>query len=126
MLMKFIAIFIGGGLGALLRYAIAISMRSMPLSPLIGTLSANIIGCFLIGFVFALSINKVDMLPTALKLFIIVGFLGGLTTFSTFNIEIFELIKAGKIFTGLSYMVISCAIGLIATYLGYLLYSKIA
>ena len=60
----------------------------------------------------------------AVKLFITVGILGGLTTFSTLNVEVFELIKSGKIFYGLFYMLISCLIGLLCTFGGYWTYIK--
>ena len=58
-------------------------------------------------------------LSNEVKLFITAGFLGGLTTFSTFNNETFCLLKDGKIFLGTGYMVLSCLIGLGFTYLGY-------
>ena len=69
--------------------------------------------------------NKPNMLSDVLKTFLTVGILGGLTTFSTFNIEVFELIKTGKIFLGISYMIFSCLLGLLCAYFGYLICLKI-
>ena len=123
-MMNLIAIFIGGGIGAMLRYIISTMAKHFFMFTIVGTFISNIIGCFLIGFLFALTLNKAGMLPDYLKALLIVGFLGGLTTFSTFNIEIFELIKNGKIFYGLIYMVSSCVVGLLVTYLGYMFFSK--
>ncbi len=115
-----ISVFIGGGLGSLLRYFVSKAFAG----GILGTFTVNIIGCFIIGYIFALTLNKTGFLPHNLKLFIVTGFLGGLTTFSTLNIEAFELIKCGKIFYGIFYIVASSIIGLFAAFLGYFLYSK--
>lgn len=121
MFLKFLSVFIGGGIGALLRFCVSVIAKKYFISPLLGTLFVNIAGCFFIGYIFGLTLNKVDIMPQTLKLFLSVGILGGLTTFSTLNIEVFELIKNGKIFSGLIYMILSCIIGLSFTYLGYYL-----
>lgn len=124
MILKFLSIFVGGGIGAFIRYLVSIGAKKYLTTPIIGTFFVNIIGCFFIGYIFALTINKGDNFPAILKLFLTVGLLGGLTTFSTFNLEIFELIKSGRIFTGLLYLFISCFVGLFLTYLGYYSYYK--
>ena len=118
-LLNLIAIFTGGGIGAILRYCTTLSAIRLNASPLFATFFVNIIGCFIIGVFFAMNIYKFSLLSPAAKLFLTVGFLGALTTFSTFNLEIFELVKSGKALCGFSYMFLSCAIGFIATYLGY-------
>lgn len=125
MILKCLAIFIGGGIGSVLRFLITTFAKKTLMLPIAGTFSANIIGCFILGYIFALTLNKIDSLPPILKLFITVGFLGGLTTFSTLNLEVFELIKNGKILYGLLYFILSCIVGLLVTYVGYALYSKI-
>lgn len=125
MMIKFLSIFIGGGIGAVLRYIVTIMCRNLFSLPILGTLSVNLIGCFLIGCVFGIVLNKSAVFPQTLRLFITVGFLGGLTTFSTFNFEIFELIKNGKIIMGLLYMTGSCLIGLMLTFVGYYLICKL-
>ena len=121
MLTNILSIFIGGGIGAVLRYIISTMCRNIFSLPIIGTFIANLIGCFLIGCAFGIILNKSDIVPQTLRLFITVGFLGGLTTFSTFSFETFELIKNGKVITGLLYMIGSCLIGLILTFIGYYL-----
>ncbi len=119
MINNFLAIFIGGGIGAILRYSLSLLCKSFMLHPAFGTFVANITGCFLMGYIFALTLNKMTVLPSYLKLFITVGFLGALTTFSTFSLEIFEFIKNDKIITALLYLSGSCIIGLISLAIGY-------
>ena len=125
MLLKLISVFIGGGIGAILRYGLTLLSSKYLSNTIIGTFSANIIGCFLIGCFFGFILNKVESVPQIIKLFITTGLLGGLTTFSTLNFEVFELIKSGKILMGFGYLFLSCFIGLIFLYLGYLFFSKI-
>ena len=83
MITQCLSIFIGGGLGSILRYLVTLLAKKTLMYPLIGTFFVNIVGCFIIGFVFALTINKINNFPHILRLFITAGFLGGLTTFST-------------------------------------------
>ena len=125
MLSKLISVFVGGGIGAILRYGLTLLSSKTLETPVIGTFCANIIGCFLIGCFFGFILNKAEDIPQVTKLFITTGLLGGLTTFSTLNFEVFELIKSGKILMGFGYLFLSCFIGLIFVYLGYLFFSKI-
>ncbi|MBR5555765.1 fluoride efflux transporter CrcB [bacterium] len=118
MLNNLIAIFVGGGTGAILRYLTTYLCKSVFGLSFIGTISVNMIGCLLIGFIFGIASQKTEMLPQTVKLLIVVGFLGGLTTFSTFSLESFEFIKDGKIVIGLAYILFSCLIGVTLTALG--------
>lgn len=116
-----IAIFIGGGLGTLLRYCVTMLSNKYLTIPALGTFSVNIIGCLLIGYVLGYISQKADSIPHIAKLFLTVGFLGGLTTFSTFSWEAFNFLKEGKIIQALIYILSSLIIGLVATYIGFVL-----
>ncbi|SET07545.1 fluoride efflux transporter CrcB [Thorsellia anophelis] len=88
-----IAVFVGGGLGSVLRYVISINLNPLNQIITIGTLSANLIGAIIIG----ISIGYFEMstaIPTSYKLFIVTGLCGGLTTFSTFSLEVFQHIQS--------------------------------
>lgn len=84
---KIALVMLGGGLGAVCRYLLGLAAADLlgtgfPL----GTLAANMAGCLLIGMAFALS-ARVRFFPTPARLFFTTGFLGGLTTFSTYTLE---------------------------------------
>jgi CrcB protein len=115
--MKFIAIAAGGSVGALLRYFVSTYPYKFikPGFPL-GTFLANIIGCFVIGFVFQLSLVKI--LSPNLRLFIMVGLLGSFTTFSTFSLETINLLKSGQLVLAVVNILTSVSVGLIAVFLG--------
>ena len=125
MFLKLVSVFVGGGIGATLRFLVTILSNKVFATSILGTLFVNIAGCFFIGCMLGITTNKPNMFSDVLKTFLTVGILGGLTTFSTFNIEIFELIKTGKIFLGISYMIFSCLLGLLCAYFGYLICLKI-
>ena len=125
MFLKLVSVFIGGGIGATLRFLVTILSNKFFATSILGTLFVNIAGCFFIGCMLGVTTNKTNMFSDVLKTFLTVGILGGLTTFSTFNIEVFELIKTGKIFLGISYMILSCLLGLLCAYFGYLICLKI-
>jgi len=90
-----VAISIGASLGALLRWWLA--MRLNALFPAIppGTLAANLIGGYIIGVAVAF-FGLYAQIPPEWKLFVITGFCGGLTTFSTFSAEIVTLLQQGR------------------------------
>ena len=83
----------GAALGAMLRWALSYALNAKsPLLPL-GTLSANLLGGYLIGLV-AAGLASHPSIPPAVRLFLITGFLGGLTTFSTFSSEAVALLSS--------------------------------
>ena len=95
------AIFSGAGLGALLRWGLGLRLNPLfPTLPL-GTLAANLVGGLLIGFAVAW-LGRHPGLPPELRLFAITGFLGGLTTFSTFSAEVVTLFTRGEYGWGLA------------------------
>ena len=111
-------IFIGGGLGAVLRYLLAgwVQQASGSVFPF-GTLVVNVSGCFLIGLVGGLLLG-LRPLPEEYRLALLSGLLGGYTTFSTFSLETFQLAENhGYFYAGLN-IVLSVTGGLIAVWMG--------
>ena len=108
---------IGSFIGGSLRYLIAQMVQSKFLSAFpFGTLTVNIVGCFVIGLVFGLS-ERLNLSPEW-RLFLATGICGGFTTFSAFSLETMQLLRDGQILHGLLYVATSILVGLLAVYLG--------
>ena len=91
-----LAVSLGAALGALLRWQLAVWLNaSFPALPP-GTLLANVMGGYLVGLAVAFFANQPDWSP-AWRLFVITGFLGGLTTFSTFSAEVVHALQQGRL-----------------------------
>ncbi|WP_182406076.1 fluoride efflux transporter CrcB [Psychrobacter sp. GP33] len=122
--MQWLAIGLGAALGACLRAWLG---RFNPLHSWIpiGTLSANILGGLLIGLAVVWFQRTGSMLSVNVKMFIITGFCGGLTTFSTFSVEVFSLINAGRMLAGLGLVGLHVGLTLSATALGFYLFRGI-
>ncbi len=113
--MTVFAVMLGGALGAALRYGISQAMNptigsGMPW----GTLTANVVGCLLIGW---LSTTLADA-SEAVRLGVLVGVLGGFTTFSSFGLETIRLLQAGDSITAGAYVLLSNLAGLAAVWIG--------
>ena len=117
--MKLILIALGGGLGAVARYGLAgwISSKSSGAFPL-GTLCVNVLGCFLIGFGTHALTSHFEV-REELRLALLVGLLGGFTTFSTYAWETFARFEEGDRTVALLYLVASNALGLGAAWAGF-------
>lgn len=89
-----LAIFLGGGLGSLSRFGISkLFHTSFPL----GTLTANVLSCIILGAGVYLFSNKLES-SLFLKTFVVIGFCGGFSTFSTFSFETFRFLREGDWF----------------------------
>jgi fluoride exporter len=114
----YIAIAIGGILGCWARYAMTnlvqtIYGRDFPYA----TLCINILACFLMGFLFVETLERLTISPT-LRVGILTGFIGGFSTFSTFAMEALLLAEQGDVDKSVLYIVLSISLGMLATYGG--------
>lgn len=91
-----VAVSLGAALGALLRWGLGLALNAVfPALPL-GTLVANLVGGYLVGLAVGLFSLHTE-LPPEWRLFVITGFLGGLTTFSTFSAEVVAAVQQGRL-----------------------------
>jgi CrcB protein len=121
-----ILIGVGGGIGAICRFLLSRSVQlTFPFVFPLGTLVVNILGSFLIGFLSILILNRFGAMGTELRALLLVGLLGGFTTFSTFSLEAMELWENGAGIKLIFYLLLSIALGLFAAYGGLILGRKI-
>ncbi len=114
---SFLAIGAGATLGAWSRWGLGLLLNPLfPALPL-GTLAANLIGGFLVGLAVTLFHLHLDLSPE-LKLFVITGFLGGLTTFSTFSAEVLAMIQRADYLMALGTVTLHLGGSLLLTGLG--------
>lgn len=118
-------IFMGCGLGGLLRYGVAYGVYQL-MGPFwskedfpYGTIIVNISGCMIMGFLFALILDRTSEINPYLRDFLIIGFLGGYTTFSSFSMETILLLESGhwlsailNVFLSISLCIGGCWAGL--------------
>lgn len=121
MLKTILYIALGGSIGSVLRFLTSLFLAKFwsnhfPLA----TFLTNIVGCFLIG-VFIGLLEKNNLTDSNLKWFLITGFCGGFTTFSTFGMENFNLFQNNNSFLALAYIASSIITGLFAVWLGLFL-----
>ena len=120
-MIRYLLVVIGGGTGALARYvgASAIMARFGGTFPL-GTLVINVTGSLLIGFLMTMLTERFKLDPNW-RLFLVVGFLGGYTTFSSFEWETYTTVRDGALWTGMLNVVSSVMLGYVAVVLGSML-----
>lgn len=118
MLAKFLIVMFGGGLGAVSRYGISLlTANAWGTRFPWGTLTVNLVGCFLIGFVFALA-DRSRLLTPDMRLLLITGYLGALTTFSSFSLETVSAARAGMHLQPVMNILVNNLGGLVCTILG--------
>ena len=110
-------VFLGGGLGSSLRYGLHLLFKNTSSQYPIGTFTANLIGCLLIGLFFGI-LHKLEVLKEEAHFFFIVGFTGGLTTFSSFALDNVHLFKSGSLAQALIYSFGSIILGILMVVLG--------
>jgi CrcB protein len=113
-----LAVALGGALGALTRYLVdrAIEAREFGVFPW-STFTINVSGCFLVGVVIAALVDRHNA-PAWLRVGMVMGVLGGYTTFSTFSQETLDLFEEGRLATGLTYSLGSLVVGTLAVLIG--------
>ena len=112
------AVALGGMIGTLVRYATGNWVTShFPQHFYSATLAVNIVGCLMIGYLYGLFLMRPEV-PEALRAGLMVGFLGGLTTFSSFSLDTLRLLENGQAPVAISYAVASVLGGLLATWAG--------
>ena len=116
--MTWAMVMIGGAIGSAVRYGVSLAMNPTTGEGLPwGTRTANVLGCFLIGWLFVWFATSTEV-GEPVRIGILVGVLGGFTTFSSFGLESIALLKAGKTGALLLYVGLSNIGGLLAAWLG--------
>lgn len=119
-MVKWLSLALGGTLGTFARYSLAgLVYKLWGTTFPYGTLIVNLTGCWLIGFLVVLSEEKFMLGPTA-RIFLMIGFCGAYTTFSTFMLETANLMKNGENLHALTNVLLSVLLGFLALRLGIL------
>ena len=115
-----LAISVGSVAGGLLRWFLSLKLNIIAFAIPLGTLLSNLVAGYIIGF--AIAFFNHSNLSTEWRLFVITGFCGGLSTFSTFSAEIVNFLQEGRILWGLTTIAIHVIGSVLMTFLGILSY----
>lgn len=119
--MKILLVMIGGSIGALSRYGVSLLAAQLFGTKFPwGTLIVNLSGCFLIGLSFALADRGISIMNPSMRLFFVTGYLGALTTFSTFGLETVNSMRAGTHLVTMANFLSNNVIGGALVFLGML------
>jgi len=109
---------IGGFLGSIFRFLTDYFIsKSFPHIFPFGTLTVNIVGCFLIGTIYSLA-EKENLMTNEMRLFLVTGICGGFTTFSAFAMDNLKLINSSAIWMSIIYIVLSVLLGILGVFAG--------
>ncbi|WP_449550449.1 fluoride efflux transporter CrcB [Lelliottia amnigena] len=125
MLQLLLAVFIGGGTGSVARWFLSMRFNPMHQAIPLGTLTANLIGAFIIGMGLAW-FNRMTHIDPMWKLLVTTGFCGGLTTFSTFSAEVVFLLQDGRINWALGNIAVNMLGSFAMTALAFWLFSAVS
>jgi CrcB protein len=115
--MNYIWVFVGGGLGSMLRYFVHITMSKYNFDFPWATLIANFLATIILGYFLALSLSgDVSELKKAM---LMTGFCGGFSTFSTFSIENFQMFQQGQYGYAIANILASVGVCLLGAFIGY-------
>ncbi|GAA4816156.1 putative fluoride ion transporter CrcB [Marinicella pacifica] len=117
MIKSFLAVMLGGAFGALGRFGLNILFKQSGLALFWATLSANVLGCFVMGWVYQWFSQQAHISEN-LQLFIMVGVLGALTTWSTFSMETVVMMEQGELFKAFGYTLMTVTACFTAFWIG--------
>lgn len=122
MTLMIISVGAGGALGAIARYLVGMAIsHHLPNHGWLATLSVNIVGCFAMGIMAAILIESPSVSP-AVRSFVMIGFLGALTTFSSFALDIHILLDKQGFMAGAGYLITSVGLSLAMFFAGMWLF----
>ncbi|MEM7372338.1 MAG: fluoride efflux transporter CrcB [Bacteroidota bacterium] len=114
--MEWLAVFLGGGVGSLFRYAISRWVPANGPGFPTATFVANVLACVVLGLAWGYVSRHVSLSPSV-KLFVLVGFCGGFSTFSTFSLETLRLFQEGKSMMAVVYILSSILVCILVLFL---------
>jgi CrcB protein len=119
--MMYLLVAIGGALGSMMRYGLSGMVTQMTGGTFpYGTMFVNVTGALMIGVIASLAApESIFFLPAPTRLFLMTGICGGYTTFSTFSLETFNLLREGEFLPAMANMLLSVVLCVVAVWIGY-------